>query len=120
MGSFKECSIEGNCGTRSIGIHIMSRDQPRMVYSANSRLEESESEFSADDAVDDSCDSSEDEVSPSNRPRNRMIEINNHSRKNVHTESSGKQARSSSAKRGSKGKKGTKGKKQKSSSTKST
>ncbi|KAK8792994.1 hypothetical protein WA588_006289, partial [Blastocystis sp. NMH] len=87
------------------------RDQPRMVYSANSRLEESESEFSADDAVDDSCDSSEDEVSPSNRPRNRMIEIDNHSRKNVHTESSGKQARSSSAKRGSKGKKGTKGKK---------
>ena len=26
MGSFKECSIEGNCGTRSIGIHIMSRE----------------------------------------------------------------------------------------------
>ena len=29
-----------------------------MVYFANSRLEESESEFSADDGVDDSCDSS--------------------------------------------------------------
>lgn len=91
-----------------------------MVYSANSRLDESESEFFADDAVDDSCDSSEDEVSPSSGSRNRMIEIDNHSRKNMHTVSSGKQARSSSAKRGSKGKKGTEGKKQKSSSTKSS
>lgn len=88
-----------------------------MVYFANSRLGESESEFSAEDVVDDSCDSSEDGVSPNGRPRNQMMEIDNRNRSNAHTESSGKQARSSSAKRGSKGKKGTKGKKQKSSST---